>query len=219
MKNSFNARSTAEEVLSGIDLSGKTTPLACDLSDLSSVKVAIATLLAAGRPVDRVIANASIFAPPRLEQCPGVEKQFVVNYLGHFVLITGILHAIPQHAGARIVIVSSSAHTKAAKAGIEFDNLFCERDYNGSRFYGQSNVARILFTRALARRVGSRLFTKSIPQGAATQCYLAAHPEVEGVTGKYFSDCRIAESSHVTQGNELGERLWTVSDQLITRVS
>jgi hypothetical protein len=40
-----------------------------------------------------------------------------------------------------------------------------------------------------------RLFSKTIPQGAATQCYLAAHPAVAAATGQYFSDCHIATPS------------------------
>jgi WW domain-containing oxidoreductase len=50
---------------------------------------------------------------------------------------------IPRHAGARIVILASSAHTRATPAGIEFDNLSGERGYKPWVFYGQSNVVRI----------------------------------------------------------------------------
>jgi WW domain-containing oxidoreductase len=115
------------------------------------------------------------------------------------------------------------------------------------RAYGQSNVARILFARALSRRLSAsgitanslhpgvigttniarhligpfralfRLGGKTIPQGAATQCYLAAHPAVANVTGQYFSDCQIAELSPVAQDDALGERLWKISEQLIAK--
>lgn len=60
---------------------------------------------------------------------------------------------------------------------------------------------------------GKRL--PSIPQGAATQCYLAAHPEVAGVTGQYFSDCKITEPSPAARGDAMGERLWELSEQLV----
>jgi WW domain-containing oxidoreductase len=236
---------TAQQACSRVD--GKTTPLACDLSDLQSVQQAIASVIAAGWRVDRVIANAGIMMLPRLEQIQGLEKQFVVNYLGHFMLINGILGAVPRHAGARIVIVASRAHQRAPREGIEFENLSGEHGYGAMRAYGQTNVARILFARALARRLsadgitvnslhpgvigstsiarhlnpllamGIRLFSKTIAQGAATQCYLAANPEVAGVTGQYFSDCRIAQPSRIAQDDQLGERLWAVSEQLLAR--
>jgi WW domain-containing oxidoreductase len=236
---------TAQQACARVD--GKTTPLACDLSDLHSVQRAIASVMAAGWRLDRVIANAGIMMLPRLEQVQGLEKQFVVNYLGHFKLINGILAAVPRHAGARIVIVASRAHRQAPKVGIEFENLSGEHGYGPMRAYGQSNVARILFARALARRLGTagitvnslhpgvigstnlvrhmhpllalgmRLFSKTIAQGAATQCYLAASPEVAEVTGQYFSDCRIARPSRVAQDDRMGERLWAVSEQFLAR--
>src|SRR5690606_13554827 len=37
--------------------------------------------------------------------------------------------------------------------------------------------------------IAGPLLLKSVAQGAATQCYLAVHPQVEGVTGTYFADC------------------------------
>jgi WW domain-containing oxidoreductase len=224
---------------------GKTTPLVCDLSDFDSIRRAIADIRAGGWSVDRLIANAGIMMLPRLKQAEGLEKQFVVNYLGHFMLITGILDTIPRHAGARIVIVSSLAHRYAPRAGIELDNLDGARGYSPVGAYGQSNVARILFARALSRRLstsgitanslhpgvigdtnlsrhvhpilqwGIRQFSKTIPQGAATQCYLATHPDIAGITGKYFSDCRIAEPSRVARDDALGERLWAVSERIV----
>lgn len=234
---------TARKACSQVE--GTVTPLACDLSDFKSVKQAVACVLEGGWRLDRVVANAGIMMLPRLEQVEGLEKQFVVNYLGHYLLINGILGAVPRHAGARIVIVASSAHRQAPRVGIELDNLSGASGYGPVRAYGQSNVARILFARALARRLsgfgitvnslhpgvigstnlvrhvnsllamGIRLFSKTIPQGAATQCYLAVHPEVAQVTGQYFSDCRITEPSAVAQDDQLGERLWSVSEQLL----
>lgn len=234
---------TARKACSQVE--GTVTPLACDLSDFKSVKQAVACVLEGGWRLDRVVANAGIMMLPRLEQVEGLEKQFVVNYLGHYLLINGILGAVPRHAGARIVIVASSAHRQAPRVGIELHNLSGASGYGPVRAYGQSNVARILFARALARRLsgfgitvnslhpgvigstnlvrhvnsllamGIRLFSKTIPQGAATQCYLAVHPEVAQVTGQYFSDCRITEPSAVAQDDQLGERLWSVSEQLL----
>ncbi len=224
---------------------GSTIPLACDLSDLASVARAIETIRSSFLLPDRVIANAGIMMLPRLELAHGLEKQFVVNYLGHFMLIRGILDLIPRHAGARIVVVASGAHKRAPDIGVDLENLTGERGYDKVRAYGQSNVARILFTRALARRLagcgiiantlrpglvggtglfryanpllrmGVRFAGKTIPQGAATQCYLAAHPDVAGVTGEYFSDGCITQPSRAAQDDTLGERLWEASERLI----
>jgi WW domain-containing oxidoreductase len=59
-----------------------------------------------------------------------------------------------------------------------------------------------------------RPFGKSIPQGAATTCYVATRPELVGVTGQYFSDCAVKEPSRLAQDDALAERLWEVSEKL-----
>lgn len=54
---------------------------------------------------------------------------------------------------------------------------------------------------------------RSIPQGAATQCYLASSPDVEGVSGQYFADCNIAKPSRYASDESLAKRLWQVSEE------
>ena len=55
---------------------------------------------------------------------------------------------------------------------------------------------------------------RSIPQGAATQCYLASSPELEGVSGQYFIDCHVAKPSPYAKDKSLAQRLWQVSEEL-----
>ncbi len=59
-----------------------------------------------------------------------------------------------------------------------------------------------------------RPFSKTIPQGAATTCYVAARPELTDVTGQYFADCAVVEPSRLARDEALSERLWEVSEQL-----
>ncbi len=59
-----------------------------------------------------------------------------------------------------------------------------------------------------------RPFGKTIAQGAATSCYVATRPELEGVSGEYFSDCAIAKPSRWANDEALAERLWEVSEKL-----
>jgi NAD(P)-dependent dehydrogenase (short-subunit alcohol dehydrogenase family) len=67
---------------------------------------------------------------------------------------------------------------------------------------------------------------KTIEQGAATSVLLAASPDVEGVTGRYYEDCAEAPEIHERAGHVGGvapyavdpnnaERLWQVSTELI----
>jgi hypothetical protein len=53
-----------------------------------------------------------------------------------------------------------------------------------------------------------RPFLRSPQDGAKTSVHLAASPEVDGVTGEYFIDCRRARSSRESQDREVARRLW-----------
>jgi NAD(P)-dependent dehydrogenase (short-subunit alcohol dehydrogenase family) len=56
--------------------------------------------------------------------------------------------------------------------------------------------------------------SRSVEQGAATQCYVASAPALEGVSGAYFADCNPARSSIHARNPELASRLWAVSEEL-----
>lgn len=60
------------------------------------------------------------------------------------------------------------------------------------------------------------LFTKSIPQGAATTVYVATAKELEGKGGLYFSDCNISETKHPkAKDMELAKKLWEWSEKAV----
>ncbi|CAF1716769.1 hypothetical protein HID58_084840 [Brassica napus] len=56
---------------------------------------------------------------------------------------------------------------------------------------------------------------KNIPQGAATTCYVALHPSLKGVTGKYFADCNVTTPSNFATDKSLADKLWDFSIKLI----
>ena len=122
-------------------------PVACELSDLASVRAAVATL--EGVQFDGLMANAGIMALQELHQTNGIEQQLYTNHIGHFVLITGLLDQLK--AGGRVVILSSEAHRMASE-GLELDNTSGADNYQAWRMYGRSKLANILFARSLARR-------------------------------------------------------------------
>ncbi len=63
------------------------------------------------------------------------------------------------------------------------------------------------------------LALKSIPQGSATQCYVAAHPDVVRFSGRYFVDCNPAEPSAQGRDADLARRLWTESEKIVARLA
>ena len=144
------ARSQAKAQAACDEVSGETVPLVCDLEDPESIRGCVDDVHELGHNLDALICNAGIMALPKLETLYGCEKQFFVNHVGHFLLVTGLLDALADDA--RVVMVSSGAHKAAPKEGIEFDNLSGENGYAAWRAYGQSKLANLLFARELGRR-------------------------------------------------------------------
>jgi WW domain-containing oxidoreductase len=70
----------------------------------------------------------------------------------------------------------------------------------------------------VAYRIGEPLALKNIAQGASTQCYLAVHPNVEGVSGEYFSHCNIARPNAIANDSALAARLWEETENIVSRL-
>ncbi len=56
---------------------------------------------------------------------------------------------------------------------------------------------------------------KTIPQGAATQCLVATHPDLAEVSGKYFADCQVTATHPHAEDAALAERLWTRTEEIV----
>jgi len=132
---------------------GEFLPLACELSEPASVRACVQAVQKDGAELDALICNAGIMALPELRQAHGYELQFFTNHIGHFLLVTGLLDRLARDG--RVVVVASEAHRRAPPEGIDFDNLSGSRRYEPWTDYGRSKLANILFTKELARRLGS----------------------------------------------------------------
>ena len=223
---------------------GKTTPLIVELTDLPGIVTAAAQVAAMDMPIDMLILNAGIMALPERQLANGVELQFAVNHVGHFLLTNRLHDQVVAADAGRVVVVSSGAHRSAPEEGIQFDNLTAETGYAPWKAYGQSKLANGLFSRELARRLAKTNATsnslhpgviptnlsrhlppremdtndprfKTIPEGTATQCYVATSPDLDGVTGYYFSDCNPALPTENMQDDEMAAKLWQVSEELV----
>lgn len=145
------ARSIEKATTACCQVPGEALPVACDLSEPVSVRAAAARVRQTGLPLDAIIANAGIMALPKLRRKYGYELQFLTNHIGHHLLVTGLLDQLADTG--RVVMLSSSLHTKAPPAGIEFDNLSGEKGYAPWAAYGQSKLANLLFAKHLATRL------------------------------------------------------------------
>jgi NAD(P)-dependent dehydrogenase (short-subunit alcohol dehydrogenase family) len=131
-------------------LPGKAVGYSCELSDPSSVRGCVAAVKADGHRLDAIICNAGIMMLPKLEKSHGYELQFFTNYIGHFMLVTGLLEQLTDEG--RVVMLSSEGHRSAPVGAIEFDNLSGDKGYKPLKAYGQSKIADLLFAKELEHR-------------------------------------------------------------------
>lgn len=132
-----------------------------DLADLDSVRAFAA---AWDGPLDLLVNNAGIMAPPLRRTVQGFESQLGTNHLGHFALTGLLLGALLKTESPRVVTVSSAAHRMGK---IRFDDLQSERGYKPWQAYGQSKLANLLFCFELQRRADD---------AGANLTSVAAHP-------------------------------------------
>jgi NAD(P)-dependent dehydrogenase (short-subunit alcohol dehydrogenase family) len=120
-----------------------------DLADLASVAQFADELIADGTPIDLLVNNAGVMAPPtRMTTADGFELQFGSNFLGPFALTVRLLPALLATPAPRVATMSSGT---ANYGRIHFQDLQWEkRRYSPNFSYAQSKLADLMLTRHLA---------------------------------------------------------------------
>ena len=119
-----------------------------DLADLASVREFSDGLLDDGAPVDLLVNNAGVMAPPtRMTTADGFELQFGSNFLGPFALTLRLLPVVLAAPAPRVVTMSSGV---ANFGRIHFADLEWERRYSANFAYAQSKLADLMMSLRLA---------------------------------------------------------------------
>jgi NAD(P)-dependent dehydrogenase (short-subunit alcohol dehydrogenase family) len=127
-----------------------------NLADLADVQAFADRELARDTPLDLLINNAGVYAPPkRLQTKDSFELQFGTNVLGHFALTAHLLPALQRAAASsptapRVVFIASIAHKHAR---IRFTDLQYHGNYSPTKSYGQSKLADLMLSSELDRRL------------------------------------------------------------------
>jgi NAD(P)-dependent dehydrogenase (short-subunit alcohol dehydrogenase family) len=218
--------------------------LLADLSSQQDVRRLASEFKEKHRHLHVLVNNAGAAFMQRQLSVDGIEMTFALNHLAYFLLTSLLLDTLKASAPARIINVSSGAHTSGK---IEFGNLQGERSY-GFAAYPNAKLATLLFTAELARRLEGTgvtvnalhpgltatgfgknngkimaalvslfapLFMRSPAKGAGTSVYLASSLAVEGITGKYFYDSQITPASPGATDSVVAGKLWSVSAEMV----
>jgi NAD(P)-dependent dehydrogenase (short-subunit alcohol dehydrogenase family) len=217
-----------------------------DLSSQESIRQFAAKFNSSFERLDVLINNAGVNCSKRTLTVDGLETTFAVNVLAPFLLTNLVLEKLKSSAPSRIVNVSSDAakgqrvdfeNLQGEKkygmlstygvSKLELNLLTVElaRRLKGTQVTAnflhpgvvRTNLARDMNPAAQAVFSFVKLFFASPEKGARTSVYLASSPEVEGVSGKFFSKGREAEAPAESYDPEVATRLWQKCEEL-TRV-
>jgi NAD(P)-dependent dehydrogenase (short-subunit alcohol dehydrogenase family) len=166
-----------------------------------------------------------------------------VNHLAYFLLTCLLLDRLKTSAPARIVNVASDAHrfgsmdfddlggersyrTMRVYGQSKLANILFTYEL-ARRLQGTGVTVNCLHPGAVATGLGKnnggwakvvigmlRPFFRTPGSGAATSIYLASSPQVDGISGKYFSNCKEARSSKESYDVAAARRLWEISERM-----
>jgi NAD(P)-dependent dehydrogenase (short-subunit alcohol dehydrogenase family) len=215
-----------------------------DLSSQADIGRVAAELLERLPRIHVLVNNAGVVNLRHSLTADGIESVFAVNHLAYFLLTALLLDRLRASAPARIVNVASEAHRVARTIRFEdlghAERWGTMRVYGHSklanilftyelarRLAGDGVTANCVHPGAVGTRLGQnngriatfltrllRPFFRTPEQGAATSLHVATAPALDGVTGRYFVDCREARSSRATYDVDLARRLWDESERL-----
>ncbi len=137
-----------------------------DLASLGSTVAFAADYVGSGKPLDILINNAGVMAPPLKRTADGHELQLGINYLGHYQMTLGLTPALLAGHGARVVSVASIGHRRS---DIHYEDPdYHTRPYDRWEAYGQSKTACALFAIGLTSRLaGEGVFANTMNPGGS----------------------------------------------------
>jgi retinol dehydrogenase-14 len=214
-----------------------------DLSAQDEVRGLADTFMERYERLDVLANNAGLVQSKRTETADGIETTLAINHLAPFLLTNLLLDRLKQSAPSRVITVSSEAqrwgdmdfddlqstqkyrgfpvYGMTKLANIMFTYELAERLKGtfvtanclhpgavGTNF-GKNNAGPMtLFFRA------AKPFMRTPEQGADTLIWLASSPDVEGVSGKYFSDRKEIEAKKIAYDPAARRKLWEISEDL-----
>lgn len=193
--------------------------------------------------LDVLVNNAGLVQSTRTETVDGMETTFAINHLAPFLLTNLLLDRLKGSAPSRVVTVSSEAErwgnidfddlqSKKKYRGFpvygmtKLANIMFTYELAG-RLKGTGVTATCMHPGAVNTRFGTnntgpmtilfrlfKPFMRSPEQGADTVIWLASSPDVEGVSGRYYSDRKPIEPKKIANDPAAQRRLWEESERL-----
>lgn len=183
-RNLTKAKAAQDELLK-LGGSGQVDLIELDLNSLASVKSAAELVKERYGSIDVLVNNAGIFGESLNQTVDGYEQQFGVNYLGPFLLTQLLLPALQAAQAGRIIHLSSIMHWLGHINPESFQQS--SGTYHAVSAYGQSKLANLLFSHALARQLeGSTVTSNALHPGGVNSDIYRDVPKLQYVVMRPF---------------------------------
>jgi NAD(P)-dependent dehydrogenase (short-subunit alcohol dehydrogenase family) len=216
-----------------------------DLSRPAEIRRLAAALLGTASRIEVLVNNAGAIFAKREITPDGLELTFALNHMGYFRLTALLRDRLIASAPARVVNVASEAHRGShldfedlqctrhysglrAYQCSKLANILFTREL-ARRLEGTGVTANCLHPGFVATGFGdnNRGFWRlgiaiakvvsAIPvqRGAETPVYLASSPDLDGISGRYFIQCRERQPDAAAEDDRAAEQLWKASERLM----
>ena len=240
----IGARDHARGLATVSELGGDAELIVADLARPAEVRTFVERFLRDHGRLDLLVANAGAMFTARSVTADGLEQTFALNHLGVHVLVRGLLEVLKASAPSRVVVLSSEARRGAAMRwdDVQMSDwrgrgwpAYCQSKLANLLFvrelhrrlegtgvtvnavhpglvasgFGKNNG---LLMRMTMRALGP--IARTPEKGAETVLWAATAPELEGVSGQYFSDRAPVTPSREARDDDAARRLWALSEEL-----
>jgi NAD(P)-dependent dehydrogenase (short-subunit alcohol dehydrogenase family) len=196
--------------------------------------------------IDVLINNVGAYFAFRDVTEEGFERTFALNHLGYFLMTKKLLPLVEKSDYKRIVNVSSSAHygisfefdnlngekkyrgfrtyQKSKLANVMFTYELAKKvkergitanclhpGFVASKFGNNNNL---LWRGILG--FAKALMAINVKKGAKTSIHLACSDDVKDITGRFFSNCEVKKGSGKAKNEEHNQKLWEISEDVVS---
>lgn len=151
---------------------GQVDVVQLDLENLDQVNQTANELISKYDSIDVLVNNAGLMSPLLEQTRDGYEKQIGVNYIGHFLWTLKLLPLVKRASAGRVIHLASMMHVLGRIDTQQFKAEQVKR-YNGVLSYGNSKLANLLFSNALAEKlIGTKVTSNALhPGGVDSEIY------------------------------------------------
>ena len=194
-----------------------------------------------------LLNNAGGASKNKVITSEGLEKTFAKNQMNYFTLTTNLMDMLSASEGSRVVNVASNAHIGTtidfdninAEKDYSAWKAYCVSKLMNIMFtYRLAEMQDKVTVNTLHPgfvdtniggnegsviksivKFGSKLFARTVENGADSSIYLSTSDEVNDISGKYFFKCRQIKSSKASYDKEQWNQVWNLCESYKEKLS